>query len=106
MEDDPVDLGGAEEAQQKKDELEKLARDIEIGDFKWLMSHKQGRRFVWRLLERYGVFRSVFDTDALVMSFREGQRNDGLRILLDIHEHTPERYIELLNERKNATRTQ
>lgn len=46
MEDNPVDLGGAEEAQQKKDELEKLARDIEIGDFKWLMSHKQGRRFV------------------------------------------------------------
>ena len=82
-------------------------RQTEIGDFKWLMTQKRGRRYVWRLLEQAGVFQTSFTSDALAMSFNEGQRNLGLRILGFIHEHAPESYLEMLteqNERRNRNR--
>lgn len=89
---------------EQSDEGEQHARLIEIDDFKWLMGCPQGRRFVWRLLEGYGVFLSSFSTDPLEMAFREGRRNEGLRLMAMIHEHTPDRYIELLKEQKDAAR--
>lgn len=100
--DDPIDLDAQDRAKEANDEIERVKRLIEIEDFKWLMAHKQGRRFIWRLLEKYGVFRSSFSTEPLQMAYLEGQRNDGLKLLLDIHEHTPDRYVELLREQKDA----
>lgn len=99
---DPLDLESQAEGKEQRDEADRVKRLIEIEDFKWVMAHKQGRRFVWRLLEQYGVFRSSFRTDALEMAFLEGQRNDGLRLMADIHEHAPDRYVEMLGEQRNA----
>src|SRR5574340_1333024 len=101
----PFDLEEQAAAKAAVDEAERIKRLIEIEDFKWLMAHKQGRRIVWRLLEQYGVFRSSFSTEPLEMAFLEGQRNDGLRLLADIHEHAPDRYVEMLRDQKDATRT-
>lgn len=98
----PFDLEAQEAAKAALDEADRIKRLIEIEDFKWLMAHKQGRRIVWRLLEKYGVFRSSFSVEPLEMAFLEGQRNDGLRLLADIHEHTPDRYVEMLREQKDA----
>lgn len=99
---DPLDIAAQEQAKGERDELERVKRLIEIEDFKWLMAYKPGRRFIWRLLEKHGVFRSSFRTEPLEMAFLEGQRNDGLNLLADIHEHTPDRYIEMLKEQKDA----
>lgn len=85
-------------------EQERIARQIEIDDFKFVMSHKQSRRFVWRLLGRYGIYRTSFSSDALEMARLEGQRNCGLQLMADIHLHAPERYIELLTEIKDDNR--
>ena len=71
-------------------------------DTKWLMSSKRGRRIVNRLLQTAGVFRLSFHTNALQMSFNEGNRNTGLRLLAAITEHCPERYAEMIEEAKNA----
>lgn len=97
---DPLDLRGQERAKVESDDRELLAFQIEIDDLKWLMSNKRGRRFVHRLLERAGVWRISFNTNALTMSFNEGMRNEGLRLLSQITEHTPKRYTEMLKESK------
>jgi hypothetical protein len=71
---DPTDLRGQEELKAEKANQDRLAQEVEDGDWKWLMASKRGRRIVWRLLEQAGVFRSSFNTNALLMAFAEGNQ--------------------------------
>lgn len=89
---DPTDIRSQERAQADKDLRNKLAKDTEESDFRWLMGNKRGRRIVWRLLERTGIFRISFNTNAMTMAFSEGNRNEGLRTLTQIHALCPEFY--------------
>ena len=95
---DPLDLRGKERAQADADERSTRASQVEIDDLKWLMSNKRGRRFVASLLERAGVWRLSFNTNALSMAFAEGMRNEGLRLLAQITAHCPDRHVEMLKE--------
>lgn len=97
---DPLDIRSQERAQAEAEERALMASQIEIDDVKWLMSNKRGRRFVARLLERAGVWRLSFNTNALTMAFNEGTRNEGLRLLAQITAHCPDRYTEMLKESK------
>lgn len=98
---DPTDITAQERAQAESGERAKLASQIEIDDLKWLLSNKRGRRFVYRMLQRAGVWRLSFNTNALSMAFNEGQRNEGLRLLAQITAHCPDRYTEMLKESKD-----
>lgn len=97
---DPLDIRSQERAQADADDRARLAVQIEIDDLKWLMGNKRGRRFMARLLERAGVWRLSFNTNALTMAFNEGTRNEGLRLLAQITAHCPDRYTEMLKESK------
>jgi hypothetical protein len=97
---DPLDIRSQERAQAEADDRARLALQTEIDDLKWLMSNKRGRRFVARMLERAGVWRLSFNTNALTMAFNEGTRNEGLRLLAQITAHCPDRYTEMLKESK------
>ncbi len=82
---DPIDLRGQERAKSDRDMREKLARENEEADIKWLMGSKRGRRVVWRLMDQSGVFRLSFNTNSMQMAFAEGNRNFGNRMLAMIH---------------------
>jgi hypothetical protein len=84
---------------ESQDDLLAEARRKEIEDLKWLMAHKPGRRFMWRLLEMAGVYRTSFHTSGSVTAFNEGQRNVGLRYVAEIQELTPDNYLAMLKER-------
>lgn len=94
---DPYSLDDARETLADKARFES---ELEIADLKWLMSNKRGRRFVFRLLERAGVWRLSFNTNALSMAFAEGTRNEGLRLLAQITEHCLDRHAEMLKEQQ------
>lgn len=96
----PLDTHELEAAKEALEKEVASAALLEVDDLKWLMSNKRGRRVVARLLERAGVWRSSFNTNALLMSFSEGQRNEGLRLLEMITTHCPDRFVELLKESK------
>lgn len=98
---DPTDIQSQERAQADTDLRAKLAVDTEASDFKWLMGSKRGRRIVWRLLDRAGVFLSSFSTNAMQMAFAEGRRNEGLRLLVLIQETCPELYAAMTKEQGN-----
>jgi hypothetical protein len=75
-----------------------------LDDIKWLMGSRRGRRIVWRLLERTGVFRSSFTGNSETF-FREGMRNVGLMLMAQINEACPEQYTQMVQEqRENANR--
>jgi hypothetical protein len=82
----------------------KLSRDTDESDFKWLMSSKRGRRIIWRLLDRAGIFRLSFNTNAMTMAFAEGTKNEGLRILSQIHTLCPELYSVMTKEAQHDNR--
>lgn len=89
---DPTDIRSQERAKADTDLRNRLAKDTEESDLKWLMGSKRGRRIVWRFLDRAGVFRLSFNTNSMTMAFNEGNRNEGLRILAQIHTLCPELY--------------
>ena len=102
---DPTDLTRQDAAKAAKAQSAKLSRDTDESDFKWLMSTKRGRRIVWRLLDRAGIFRSSFNTNAMAMSFAEGQKNEGLRLLGQIHTLCPELYPTMTKEALHDNRS-
>lgn len=101
---DPLDTRSQERATADADQRKRLARDTDEDDLKWLMGSKRGRRIVWRLLDRAGVFRLSFNTNAMQMAFAEGNKNEGLRALAQIHSLCPELYPVMVKEQVNDNR--
>ena len=98
---DPTDLRSQEKQKTERVSREKLAKENEETDIKWLMGTKRGRRILWRLMDQSGVFRLSFNTNAMQMAFAEGNRNFGNRMLAMIHEQCPELYSVMVKEQKN-----
>ena len=98
---DPLDLKGQDRQKEDRELRDRLERETEEVDIKWLMSSKRGRRVMWRLLDQAGVFKLSFNTNAMSMAFAEGNRNYGLRNLSLIHSLCPELYPTMLKEQGN-----
>lgn len=80
------------DAQKRAKALEK--RDAE--DLAAVLATPEGRRFVRGLLVDCHEHRSVFDTNAIHMAFKEGARNVGLKLKARIGQVAPEWLGELL----------
>lgn len=68
------------ERQAKERELE---RENELEDLRFILSTEKGRRFLWQILERAGVFRNSYTGDNSTF-FNEGRRNLGLWLIGEI----------------------
>lgn len=99
---DPFDIRGNESQREEKETRERIAKEVEEADVKWLMSSKRGRRIVWRLLDQSGVFRLSFNPDLAVMAFAEGNRNFGNRMLTMVHTLCPELYPTMVKEQQDV----
>lgn len=98
---DAFDLRSQEQSREEAEDKAKLRARIELEDLKWVMQNKRGRRHIHSLLERAGVWRLSFHTNALQMAFNEGTRNEGLALLAKLTEHSPELYAQMLKEHKD-----
>lgn len=97
---DPLDLEAQEKARQKR-ELEQASTDrMDAEDIKWLMSDKRGRRIMWRLLEKTGVYRTSMTGDNYTF-FNEGARNIGLDYILSVNANAPGQYDKMVTEQIN-----
>lgn len=99
---DPTDLEGQEEDQEREQRKAQTREAQEVEDFKWLMDSKRGRRIVWRLLEKAGVFRTSFSTNALQMAMSEGNRSYGLFWLNEVMASSADKFVLMLNESKTT----
>lgn len=78
---------------------EKLKRERDLNDIRFLISSVQGKRVFWKYLELCGVYKSSF-TGSSETFFLEGQRNIGLKILADIMEADPKAYVSMMEMHK------
>jgi hypothetical protein len=99
--DNPTDLRQQAAVREERTREEQLKRETELSDFRWLMSDKRGRRFVWRLLGIARVFSLTFRESSKEQDFLEGMRNVGVILIGDAHEHCLTLYH--LMERENAS---
>lgn len=100
MDYDPAERADKERSADDGDSQQYGDARAEVDDIKWLMSNRRGRRIAFRWLERSGLWRLSFNTNALAMAFNEGERNAGLRLQDLLVTHSPERYAEMLQEHK------
>ena len=97
---DPTDIHTQQKAEEAKAAKAELRREDEEEDVRWLMGSPRGRRMVRRLLDRSGVYKPSFSTNAIDMAFKEGNRNYGCWLLLTVSTHCPDLYLLLLKEGK------
>lgn len=102
---DPLDTRAHDAAEAKDAEAKRLKREREVADFTWLMNHPEGRRIVYRLLEKAGNARSSFSLNANEMAFWEGNRNFGIFLQAEIDAICPERYHQMVKEAKKDAST-
>jgi hypothetical protein len=65
---------------------------------KALMSTYQGRQYILSKLEAAHIFNTSFSRNALEMAFNEGERNQGLALLVDIMRVCPDQYTQMMRE--------
>lgn len=97
---DPTDLRAHESDQTAEQRRDELKQRQETEDLKWLLAHQQGRRIAWRLMGDAGVFRSTFNHSGSVMAFNEGQRAQGLKLLMQVMAHAPDAFTKMQKEAK------
>lgn len=98
MTTDPTDLNAQQRDAEAQAAVDARARAMAVEDFKWLMAHKQGRRLMWRWLDRCGVYRTSMTGNSHTF-FNEGRRDIGLQFLADVMDLTPEGFALMLKER-------
>lgn len=79
-----------------------IERDQELRDIQAVMSTREGRRFLNRVLDKAAVMRCSFTGNANQTAFNEGQRNIGLFITGEIMEECGDLYLLMLREAKDA----
>ena len=77
----------------------RAARDKD--DLLRLLADRRGRRFLWRLLVRAGVFRNSV-TGPRADGLAEGRRSLGLGVLNDILAADPSAYLAMIEENRRS----
>src|SRR4051794_36226520 len=83
---------------ERREKTAKAARLQRNADFRWLMGDLRGRRFVWDLLAKAGLFRSSIGISPELTAFNEGRRDLGLVVLADMMRLCPEQYARMQAE--------
>jgi len=92
-----ADEGQIQDLSQK----EKFRRDREANDMRSLLATIEGRRFLWRLMEKCGVYRESF-TGSSETFFLEGKRSIGLFVIAEIIDAEPDAYLLMLKENRKG----
>lgn len=90
---------------QQQAEREKVALIRQIAADKLLreqMSSPQGRNYFWDQLTACHIFEGTGPMEAERANFFLGERNVGLRLMIDIMRAAPESFVQMLKERGNG----
>lgn len=98
----PVDVGEQGEVQTRTRALKDRQRQSDEA-IKAFMGHTQGRAWVWDHLSACGLYRmSARSGDPHMTYFHEGERNVGLRLMVQLHRACPEHYATMTQENSDG----
>lgn len=95
-----VDASNPTQVAQRSRDKKKAERDA-ASDINWLMRHPQGRRVMWGLLERAGIFRNAFvlaEGATNQTNFHLGAQNLGLEYFVMVMKQEPDGYNLMVKE--------
>ena len=90
-----ADAGSVKKAESK----EKRRRENELNDLRFVLGTPQGRRFVWRILERTKVFESIWHPSAQI-HYNAGQQDFGHYLFGEIAEAEETAILQMMQESK------
>lgn len=70
-------------------------------DMKYMLSTVNGRRVLWRILEKCGVFRSVHHPSGSQVYYNAGQQDVGHFVLTMILDAEPKKFLDMQLEAKD-----
>lgn len=90
----------ADEGQVKQAKQEEQSRaSIDKFDLDFLLGTQQFKRFAWKILNETHVFATTWDGVSVENTlFREGERNVGIKLLSQITNTAPHRFVEMMQE--------
>lgn len=98
----PLVDNAADEAQVRAaEERQKTQRDLELEDLRFLLSHGEGRRFIWRMLEHCKTFRSIWDPSARI-HYNAGLQDMGHFLLAEVTEADEGSLLTMMREAKRG----
>lgn len=86
------------EAKRKEARLVQLERE----DFIAVMTSVQGRRFVYRMLEEFGVLTQTYHRDPYEHAFNAGRRDMAIRLMRKIDDWCPDLYSQMAKDYREA----
>jgi hypothetical protein len=98
------DVGDRDKVRDKRRDA-KLHEHEEGEALTAFMSSHIGRRWMYRTLEQCHMFTTSYSSSPIRMSFLEGERNIGLRLVADIMAFCPRRYAEMMQEASENVRS-
>jgi hypothetical protein len=91
----------AEKKWNRRVRLREQSRKIGVDEFaKAALGTKQGREYLWWLMEVAGIGRNPYTGNALDTSFKCGELNVGQQIQAHLMEASPEGYLNMLREKQ------
>jgi hypothetical protein len=97
----PYDASDEDAVSQRK-KAAKRREDERLGALKAIMSHANGRAYVYWLLTSCHVYHTSFSSNALTMARSEGERNIGLLVLADLTKTAPDEYLAMIKENQDG----
>lgn len=84
---------------RKAGQQARLQDKRERDDLAFVMSEYAGRRFIWKLLTKAGVFRTTYVAGSFdLTAMQEGRRSMGLELMAEIHQLDPSYYLSMAKE--------
>ncbi len=94
------DIGDVRQVRKIKKKVQ-LRRERETEELKTLLSNPIMRHFIWRVLERCGIYKTSFTGDSAHTFFNEGQRQIGLWLLTEIEDSDKNALSVMQSEQRN-----
>lgn len=90
------DAGNREHVKQSKLHS-KFRRKQELADLAFVLSSREGRRFMWRILTHCKVYQSIWEPSAKI-HYNAGRQDVGHYLQSEILSADPQAYIKMINE--------
>ena len=82
--------------------LQRDKRKQELDDIRTVLSNASGKRLMWRLLGRCHTFETVFNSDAVKMSYNAGQQDIGHFIMSEIITTDENLFLRMMKDNKKG----
>lgn len=93
-----------EAAQKLSEEIERRRGERLLDDMRFVLSSAQGRRLIWWLLSKCGVFRGSFNGSAEGTFFNEGMRQIGLYLFELVTGARPEAFAQMQSDHSSEAK--